>query len=149
MTTRYLFAYYTLDSQVSLSPSMSMKTGLFFFLTFCYIITSIFGIYYTSLLCYGNLKKKKKKKKREKIEQIKNNMPQKSGKLSQQQAQGQILVVIIKGRVYRCELQETRRLNYFFKILYSLFFIRTKILVLVKKFKNKLRTKPGLLFRRT
>ena len=146
MTTRYLFAYYTLDSQVSLSPSMSMKTGLFFFLTFCYIITPIFGIYYTSLLCYGNLKKKKK---REKIEQIKNNMPQKSGKLSQQQAQGQILLVIIKGRVYRCELQETRRLNYFFKIRYSLFFIRTKILVLVKKFKNKLRTKPGLLSRRT
>ena len=64
MTTRYLFAYYTLDSQVSLSPSMSMKTGLFFFLTFCYIITPIFGIYYTSLLCYGNLKKKQKKKKK-------------------------------------------------------------------------------------
>ena len=44
MTTPYLFAYYTLDSQVSLSSSMSIKTGLFFFLTFCCIITPISGI---------------------------------------------------------------------------------------------------------
>ena len=44
MTTSYLFAYYTLDSQVSLSSSMSIKTCLFFFLTFCCIITPISGI---------------------------------------------------------------------------------------------------------
>ena len=44
MTTSYLFAYYTLDSQVSLSSCMSIKTGLFFFLTFCCIITPISGI---------------------------------------------------------------------------------------------------------
>ena len=28
--------------------------------------------------------------------------------------------------VYRCEVQEMRRLNYFFEIFYTLFFIRTK-----------------------
>ena len=57
MTTSYLFAYYTLDSQVSLSSSMSIKTGLFFFLTFFSIITPIFGIinYYHVM---ENLKKK-------------------------------------------------------------------------------------------
>ena len=44
MTTSYLFAYYTLDSQVSLSSCMSIKTGLFFFLSFCCIITPISGI---------------------------------------------------------------------------------------------------------
>ena len=51
MATSYLFAYYTLDSQVSLSSSMNIKTGLFFFLTFCCIITPISGIinYYNVL----------------------------------------------------------------------------------------------------
>ena len=44
MTRLYLFAYYTLDSQVSLSSWMSIKTGLFFFLTFFCIITPISGI---------------------------------------------------------------------------------------------------------
>ena len=44
MITSYLFAYYTLDSQVSLSSCMSINTGLFFFLTFCRIITPISGI---------------------------------------------------------------------------------------------------------
>ena len=44
MNTSYLFAYYTLDSQVSLSSSMSIKTGPFFILTFCCIITPISGI---------------------------------------------------------------------------------------------------------
>ena len=34
MTTSLLFAYYTLDSQVSLSSCMSIKTGLFFFFFF-------------------------------------------------------------------------------------------------------------------
>ena len=33
---------------------------------------------------------------------------------------------------YRCEVQEMRRLNYFFEIFYF-FFIRTNTLVLVKK----------------
>ena len=58
MTTSYLFAYYTLDSQVSLSSCMSIETGLFFFLTFCNIISPISGIYNRSLLHYGKLKKK-------------------------------------------------------------------------------------------
>ena len=44
MTTSYLFAYYTLDSQVSLSSYMSIKTVRFFFLTYFCIITPISGI---------------------------------------------------------------------------------------------------------
>ena len=40
MTTSWLFAYFKLDSQVSLSSSMSIKTGL----TFWRIITPISGI---------------------------------------------------------------------------------------------------------
>ena len=43
MTTSYLFAYDTLDSQISLPFNMSIKTGVFFFLTFCCIITPISG----------------------------------------------------------------------------------------------------------
>ena len=63
MATSYLFAYYTLDSQVSLSSCMSIKTGLFFFLTFCYIINPISGIYDRSLLHYGKLGEKIGRKK--------------------------------------------------------------------------------------
>ena len=44
MTTSYLFAYDTLDSQISLSFNMSIKTSVLFFLTFCCIITPISGI---------------------------------------------------------------------------------------------------------
>ena len=44
MTTSYLFAYYTLDSQVSLSTCMIIKTGLLLFLTFCCIISQISGV---------------------------------------------------------------------------------------------------------
>ena len=44
MTTSYLFAYYTSESQVSLSYSMSIKAVGFFFLTFCCIITPISSI---------------------------------------------------------------------------------------------------------
>ena len=51
MTTSYsenirlsnVFVYHTLDSQVSLSSCMSIKAGLFLFVTFCSIIP-IFGI---------------------------------------------------------------------------------------------------------
>ena len=57
MTTSYLFAYYTLDNQVALFSSMGIKTGLFFFLTFCFIITPISGIYIRSLLHYEKFKK--------------------------------------------------------------------------------------------
>ena len=39
-----LFIYYTLDSQVSLSSCMGIKTDLLFFLTFCCIIIPISGI---------------------------------------------------------------------------------------------------------
>ena len=54
MTTSYLFAYYTLDSQVSLSSCYSIKTG--FFLSFCCIISPISGI--TDYYCImKNLKK--------------------------------------------------------------------------------------------
>ena len=46
------------DIQVSLSSSMIIKTGRFFFLSFCWIITPISGIIYKSFLCYGkNFKK--------------------------------------------------------------------------------------------
>ena len=44
MTASYLLAYYTLESQVSLSSCMSIKTGLLFVLTFCCIITPISDI---------------------------------------------------------------------------------------------------------
>ena len=44
MTTSYLFAYYTLDGQPSLSSCMKIKADLFFFLTFCCVITAIPGI---------------------------------------------------------------------------------------------------------
>ena len=54
MTISYLFAYYTLDSQVSLSSCMSIKTGLSDFLLYHY---SNFW-YYRSLLYYGKFKKK-------------------------------------------------------------------------------------------
>ena len=69
MTTPYLFAYYTLDSQVSLSSSMSIKTGLFFFLSFCCIITPISGIinHYYVMENLGKIGRK--------LEQIKNNTP--------------------------------------------------------------------------
>ena len=63
MTTSYLFAYYTLDSQVSLSSCMSIKTGLFFFLTFCCIITPISGIidsYFVIENFFKNLEKNSK-----------------------------------------------------------------------------------------
>ena len=39
-----LFIYYTLDSQVSLSSCMAIKTDLLFFLTFCCMIIPISGI---------------------------------------------------------------------------------------------------------
>ena len=58
MTTSYLLAYYTLDIQVSLSFSIIIKTDLFYFLSFCWIITPICRIRYKSFLCYGKLKKK-------------------------------------------------------------------------------------------
>ena len=38
-----LFAYYTLDIQVSYSSCVNIKTGLFFFLTFYCIIIPISG----------------------------------------------------------------------------------------------------------
>ena len=69
MTTSDLFANYTLGSQVSLSCSMNIKTGLFFlsdFLLYHYPISSIINYYYVM----EHWKKKKKKKK-----QIKKNVP--------------------------------------------------------------------------
>ena len=59
MTTSYLFAYYILDSQVSLSSSMKIKIGLF---SFWLSVVSLLQFWYYKLLpCYGKLKKKKKK----------------------------------------------------------------------------------------
>ena len=77
MTTSYsknmhlsnLFVYYALDSQVSLSSYMSIKTVLFFFLTFCCIIILISGI--IDHYCF----KENLKKIGRKSEQIKNNIP--------------------------------------------------------------------------
>ena len=71
MTTSYLFVYYTLDSQFSISSSMSVETGLFFpdFLLYHYSNLS----YYKLLLCYGKLKKQKQKKKQKReVEKWKN-----------------------------------------------------------------------------
>ena len=56
MTTSYLFAYYTLDSQVSLSSCMSIKTGLFSFWFLLYHYSDFW--YYKSLLYYVKFKKK-------------------------------------------------------------------------------------------
>ena len=50
MTTSYLFAYYIMDSQVSLSSCMRIKTGLLFFLTFCCIITPILVLWIITVL---------------------------------------------------------------------------------------------------
>ena len=60
MIKSYLFAYYTLDSQVSFSSCMSIKTDLFFFLTFCFISTPISGII-DHYCIMENLKKNREK----------------------------------------------------------------------------------------
>ena len=44
MTTSCLFAYYTVDRQVSLFSCMSIKTGFLFFLTFCCVVTPNSGV---------------------------------------------------------------------------------------------------------
>ena len=73
MSTSYLFAYYTLDSQASLSSSMSIKTGLFFFLTFCCMIIPICDIinYYYVM---ENLKTKNQNKTKRKTGENKNKL---------------------------------------------------------------------------
>ena len=53
----YLFAYYALDIQASLSSSMIIKRDPFFFLSFCWTITPISGIIHKSFQCYRKLKK--------------------------------------------------------------------------------------------
>ena len=65
MTTSYLFTYYTLDSQVSLSSSMSINRH-FFILTFCCIITPISGIinYYYVMENWGKKSGENKNKLR-------------------------------------------------------------------------------------
>ena len=77
MTTSYsknihlsnLFAY---TEQLSFfSSCMSIKTGLFFFLTFCCIITVISGI--IDHYCIMENQKKKKKKKKKTQEKIRPN----------------------------------------------------------------------------
>ena len=75
MTTSYLFAYYTLDSQVSLSFSMSIKTGVFFSLTFCCIITPISGI-----INYCYVMENRKTKSGESKNKLRKMYPNKNGK---------------------------------------------------------------------
>ena len=91
MTTPYLFASYKLDSQVTLSSYMSIKTGLFFFLTSCCIIILIFGII-DHYWIMEDLKKNWRK-----VEQIKNNKFERSWAFEEQQASGPILLVLIKN----------------------------------------------------
>ena len=72
MTISYLFVYYTLDSQASLSSSMSIKTGLFFFLTFCSIITPVSGF-----INYYYVKKKKSGENKNKLRKMYHNYQEK------------------------------------------------------------------------
>ena len=82
--------------------------------------------------------------------EIKNNIPYKSEKFWAQQAKGPILVVLIKKEcIIDVRCKKWGNLTIFSKSSTLFVFIRTKALVLVKKNKNTLRTKPGLLSRRT
>ena len=66
-----LFFYYAFDSQVSLSSCMSVKVGLFFFLTFCCIIISVSGI--IDHYCFmENFKKVGKNKNKLRLMYLKN-----------------------------------------------------------------------------
>ena len=65
--------------------------------------------------------------------EIKNNIPYKSEKFRGQQAKGPILVVLIKKVYNRCEVQEMRKLNYFFEIFYTICFYKNKSLGFGKK----------------
>ena len=96
MTTSYLFAYYTLDSQVSLSSCMSIKTGLFFFLTFCCIITPISGT--RDHYCIMENQKKKLGENKNKLKAI---YPKNHEFFKNSKPRVQFLLVLIKKRVYR------------------------------------------------
>ena len=79
MTTSYsknihlsnLFVYYTLDNQVLLSSCMIIKTGLFFFQTFCCIIIPI-SVIIDHYCIMENLKKQSRENKNK---LSKNNIP--------------------------------------------------------------------------
>ena len=62
LTTSSMFADYILDSQVSRSSCMSIKTGLFFLSEFLFYHYSSFW-YYKWLLCYEKLKSGENKNK--------------------------------------------------------------------------------------
>ena len=63
MTTSYLFAYYTLDSQVSLSSNTSIKTGLFSFWLSVVSLLQFLVVCIITVL-WKNLKKSGKNKKK-------------------------------------------------------------------------------------
>ena len=124
MTRSYLFAYYTLDSQVSLSSCTSIKTGL------CFL--SEFLFYY-----YSDLHYEKFKKNREKIKTNQKQYTLEIRKILRTTSLGSNFTGSYKKKqnrcedVYRCEVQ-VMRLNYFSKFFSLFFLIRTKVLVLVK-----------------
>ena len=106
-----------------------------------YIIVVFYSssIYYRSLLHYGKFKKKSGENKNK----LRTIYPR-NQEYFKKAGVGSDLTGSYKKRVYRCEVQEKRRFNYFSEIFYS-FFYKSKSPGFGKKIKNKLRTKPGLL----
>ena len=98
-----------------------------------YIIVVFYSssIYYRSLLDYGKFLKKSGENKNK----LRTIYPR-NQKYFKKAGVGSDLTGSYKKRVYRCEVQETRRLNYFFEIFYTLFFMRAKALVFVKKLRT-------------
>ena len=81
MTRSYLFDHYTLDSQVSLSSCISIKTVLFFFQTFSWIITPISGIIDHYCIMEKYFKKSGENKNKLRLIQPKNHENFKNNKL--------------------------------------------------------------------
>ena len=90
MTTSYLFAYYTLDSQVSLYSCL-FSTDLFFFLTFRCIITLVSGII-DHYCITENLKKKSGENNKLRTIYSKNQ------KILRTTSLGPVLLVLIKNK---------------------------------------------------
>ena len=93
MTTSYMFAYYTLDSQISHSSCMSIKTNLFFFLTLCCIITPISGIidHYCIMKNYKKLGENRSK--------LRTMYPKNHENFKNSKPKGPVLLVLIKKSV--------------------------------------------------
>ena len=95
-----------------------------------YIVVVFYSssIYYRSLLYYGKFKKKSGENKNK----LKTIYPGNQENFKNSERVGSNFTGSSKRRVYRCEVQEMRRLNYFFKIFYTLFY-KNKTLGFVKK----------------